>query len=149
MTPNLTPATFDDWLAGLDVRPPDQRPGQWAVNTLTPELWTAVNGTPFDAYYINGRLPKLIRYARQWWGVMEVSREIGGIDMSYIPGCMWMAVKRGQVPGDDEDCALALVTEPGAVEARVWWEDSDSDRVIQHDWFTHVNAQPNQTKEGP
>lgn len=104
--PNLTPATFDEWLAGLDVRPPDQRPGQWAVNTLTPELWTAVNGTPFDAFHIGERLPDLIRYARHWWGVMEVSK-----DGASIPMCVWMAVKRGKVPGDDEDCAPELETD--------------------------------------
>lgn len=100
--PNLTPATFDEWLAGLDVRPACQRPGQWAVNTLPRELWLAVNCTPFDAYHIGERLPDLIRYARHWWGVMECDRDWEGS----VRVCVVVAVKRGKVPGDSGDCAL-------------------------------------------
>ena len=103
LEPNLTPTTFDEWLAGLDVRPADQRPGQWAVNTLPRTLWIAVNCTPFDSYHIGERLPDLIRYARHWWGVMECDR-----DMASIPACVFMAVKRGKVPGDSGDCAPRL-----------------------------------------
>lgn len=100
---NLHPATFDEWFAGLNNRPPSQRPGQWAVNTLTPELWTAVNGTPFDAFHINERLPDLIRYARHWWGVMEVSK-----DGASIPACVFVAVQRGKVPSDTDGCAAEV-----------------------------------------
>lgn len=99
----VAPETFDEWLAGLDNRPPGQRPGQWAVNTLTPELWTAVNGTPFDAYHIGERLPDLIRYARHWWGVMEVSKDGIGIMRR-----MAVALRRGMVPSDSDDCSPML-----------------------------------------
>lgn len=104
----VAPETFDEWLAGLDNRPPGQRPGQWAMNTLTPELWTAVVGTPFDAFHVDARLPDLIRYAGHWWGVMEVSK-----DGASIPACVFVAVKRGKVPGDIDGCAAGLETEPG------------------------------------
>jgi len=105
---NPSPETFDEWFAGLNNRPPSQRPGQWAVNTLTPELWHAVNGTPFDAFHIDARLPDLIRYAGHWWGVMEVSK-----DGASIPACVFVAVQRGKVPGDTDGCAAGLEMEPG------------------------------------
>jgi hypothetical protein len=105
--PNLTPATLDEWLTGLDVRLAGQRPGQWAVNTLPRELWRAINCTPFDAYHIGERLPDLIRYARHWWGVMECDRDWA----ASIPVCVVVAVKRGKVPGDIADCAPELVTD--------------------------------------
>ena len=109
-TPNLTPGTFDEWFAGLDVRPADQRPGQWAVNTLSRELYLAVNCTPYDAYHVDTRLPDLIRYARHWWGVMECDR-----DMASIPVCMVVAVKRRQVPGDCEDGPGGVDCGPGVL----------------------------------